>query len=63
MTPLQAIQAATLEAARLLSREAEIGNIAEGHYADLIAVQGNPLDDIRLLENVAHVIKGGAVIK
>lgn len=63
MTPLQAIQAATTEAARLLSREEEIGNIAEGHYADLIAVRGNPLDDIRLLENVAHVIKGGAVIK
>jgi imidazolonepropionase-like amidohydrolase len=63
MTPLQVIQAATIEAARLLSREAEIGNIAEGHYADLIAVQGNPLDDIRLLENVAQVIKDGAVIK
>jgi imidazolonepropionase-like amidohydrolase len=63
MTPLQAIQAATIEAARLLSREADIGNVAEGHYADLIAVRGNPLGDIRLLENVAQVMKGGAVIK
>ncbi len=59
MTPLQAIRSATVEAAALLGREDEIGSLAAGTYADLIAVDGNPLADIRVLESVAAVIKGG----
>jgi imidazolonepropionase-like amidohydrolase len=60
MTPMQAIQSATIEAARLLGQEAEIGSIAPGSYADLVAVKGDPLADIRVLEQVDAVMKGGA---
>ena len=63
MTPMQAIQAATIEAARLLSREKDIGTIAEGRFADLIAVEGDPLKDVRVLESVKHVMKGGQLVK
>jgi imidazolonepropionase-like amidohydrolase len=59
MTPLQAIRAATVEAAALLGREREIGTLAPGAFADLIAVEGDPLADVRVLESVAGVIKGG----
>ena len=50
MTPMQAIQAATSNAADLLGRTNELGSIKPGKYADLIAVSGDPLADIRLLE-------------
>ncbi len=64
MTSMQAIQSATLHAAEALgSHGREIGVVAAGRQADLIAVAGNPLDDVRLLESVAFVMKGGAVIK
>jgi imidazolonepropionase-like amidohydrolase len=63
MTPLQAIQAATVNGARALGREKDVGAITVGRYADIIAVAGNPLKDIRVLENVAAVIKGGVVVK
>ncbi|QYU70644.1 amidohydrolase family protein [Leptolyngbya sp. 15MV] len=63
MTPLQAIRAATVDAARVLGKESELGAIAPGHYADMIAVEGDPLDDIRLLETVRHVMKGGSVVR
>jgi imidazolonepropionase-like amidohydrolase len=63
MTPLQAIRSATLEAAKLLGREDDIGAIAPGKFADMIAVEGDPLDNIRVLERVDHVIKGGALVK
>jgi imidazolonepropionase-like amidohydrolase len=63
MTPLQAIQAATVSAAKALSREGDVGAIAVGRYADLIAVDGDPLKDVRVLEKVAVVIKGGDVVK
>lgn len=63
MTPLQALQSATINAAALLDREDSIGRLAEGYYADLIAVDGNPLEDISVLEDVAFVMKGGAVYK
>jgi imidazolonepropionase-like amidohydrolase len=63
MTPMQAIQAATIEAARLLSREKQIGSIAQGRFADLIAVEGDPLKDVRVLESVKHVMKGGQLVK
>ncbi|RST30562.1 amidohydrolase family protein [Sphingomonas ginkgonis] len=59
MTPLQAIQAATLNAGEALNRPGDVGSIAVGRYGDLVAVAGDPLRDIRLLEHPAVVIKGG----
>ncbi|HYD14484.1 MAG TPA: amidohydrolase family protein [Allosphingosinicella sp.] len=61
MTPMEAIQAATRNAAQALGREADVGAIAAGRYGDIVAVAGDPLQNVRLLENVAVVIKGGAV--
>ena len=63
MTPMQAIQAATLNAAQALGREADVGAIAVGRYGDMIAVDGDPLADVRVLEHVDVVIKGGVVMK
>ena len=64
MTPIQAIQSATLNAAEALgSHGRDIGVVAAGKQGDLIAVSGNPLDDVRLLENVAFVMKAGVVVK
>jgi imidazolonepropionase-like amidohydrolase len=63
MTPMQAIQSATIRAAELLGKEGELGSIAPGRFADLVAVEGDPMQGVRVLENVAHVMKGGAVIK
>ena len=63
MTPMQAIQSATICAAELLGKEGELGSIAPGRFADLVAVEGDPFADVRVLENVAHVMKGGEVIK
>jgi len=63
MTPMQAIQAATSSAADLLGRSSEIGSIKPGKYADLIAVEGDPLQNISLLENVRFVMKNGKVYK
>jgi len=63
MTPLQAIRSATVEASKLLHREDDIGGIAPGKFADMIAVEGDPLDNVRVLESVDHVIKGGALVK
>ncbi len=63
MTPLQAIRSATIEAATLMRKEADIGMIAPGRYADMIAVTGNPLNDVRLLERVEGVLKGGVVVR
>lgn len=63
MTPLQAIQAATRNAAQALGREKDLGAIATGRYADLIAVDGDPLKDVRLLERVVAVVKGGVLVK
>ena len=63
MTPLQAIQAATVNAAQALGRTADVGAIETGHYGDLIAVEGDPLSDVTRLTNVAFVMKGGVVAK
>jgi len=63
MTPMQAIQAATTSAAHLLRWEKDVGSIAVGRYGDLVAVDGDATQDVRLLENVAGVIKGGVVVK
>jgi imidazolonepropionase-like amidohydrolase len=62
MTPAQAIRAATVEAAVALRMEHEIGQAAPGFAADLIAVEGDPLADVRVLEHVSAVIKGGRVV-
>jgi imidazolonepropionase-like amidohydrolase len=62
MTPMQAIQSATIEAARLLGKDGEVGSIAVGRYADLVAVKGDVLADIRLLEKVDAVMKGGELV-
>ena len=63
MTPTQAIQSATSLTADLLGWEDRVGEIAPGMYADIIAVNGNPLDDIAELEDVDFVMKGGVVYK
>jgi imidazolonepropionase-like amidohydrolase len=63
MTPLQAIQAATVNAADLLGHSDLIGSIKVGKSADVIAVNGDPLVDVKLLENVAFVMKEGTVYK
>jgi imidazolonepropionase-like amidohydrolase len=63
MTPMEAIQAATRNAAEALDQTANVGAIAPGRYADLIAVDGDPLGDIRVLETVAIVMKGGVMVK
>ena len=63
ISPMAAIQTATINAAQLLRWEADLGSIEDGKLADIIAVAGNPLDDIRLLEDVKFVMKGGEVVK
>lgn len=63
MTPAQAIRTATVNAADLLGWSDKVGSIEAGKYADLIAVDGEPLKDVKTLENVQWVMKGGAVVK
>jgi imidazolonepropionase-like amidohydrolase len=63
MTPMQAIKAGTSVAAELLGQQASFGTIEAGRLADLIAVAGNPLQDITELERVRFVMKGGTVYK
>jgi len=62
MTPLQAIQAATSSASEALARP-DVGAIETGRYGDMVAVRGDPLTDIRLLEHVDAVVKGGKLVK
>jgi imidazolonepropionase-like amidohydrolase len=62
MTPMQAIQAATVTAAEALGRSGDVGAIAVGRYGDLIAVRGDPLTDISVLQSVGFVMKGGQVV-
>ena len=63
MTPLQAIQSATIHAAKLLDSSMKIGQIKVGYYADIVAVKNNPLEDIRTLEKITFVMKDGLVFK
>ncbi len=63
MTPMQAIQSATTSAAALMGKSADVGAVSPGHYADLIAVAGDPLADIAALERVDHVMKGGRLVR
>ena len=62
MTPLQAIQAATSSASEALDRN-DVGIVEAGRYGDLVAVKGDPLRDVKLLEHVDVVIKGGVPVK
>jgi imidazolonepropionase-like amidohydrolase len=63
MTPAQAIRAATSSAADLIGRSQDVGTIEAGKYADIIAVQSDPLADVRALEHVDFVMKGGTISK
>lgn len=63
MSPTEALQSATSVAARAMGWEAQVGSLAPGHYADLIAVQSDPLQDIRVLQSVAVVVQGGRIVK
>ena len=63
MKPLDAIQAATVNAADLLGWSDKIGALETGHYADLIGVSGDPASDVRVLESVKFVMKGGTVAR
>jgi imidazolonepropionase-like amidohydrolase len=63
MSPMQAIKSATSSAAELLDMKGELGVIAPGAYADIVAVQGDPLANVEALKNVNFVMKDGAVFK
>ena len=63
MTPMQSIQAATTQAANLLGRSDTIGSLEAGYFADIIAVQGDPTQNVSVLENVGFVMKDGKVFK
>ena len=63
MTPIQAIQAATINPARLLKQEATLGSLEKGKLAVIVAVPGNPLDDMSLMEKVGFVMKDGQIVK
>ena len=61
-TPVEAIRSATLHAAELMGWSDRIGRVEPGLYADLVAVPGDPTPDVRLLEDVSFVMKGGEVV-
>jgi imidazolonepropionase-like amidohydrolase len=63
MPPLEAIRAATVVAAEVLDRGDRVGRLAPGYFADMVAVEGNPLEDVRMLERVAAVVKGGTLVE
>jgi len=63
MKPTDAIQAATIKAADLIGWSDKVGSVEPGHFADVIAVSGDPTSDVKLLENVQFVMKGGVVVK
>jgi imidazolonepropionase-like amidohydrolase len=63
MTPAQALRAATIRGAELMQMQNDIGTLEAGKYADIIAVQGNPLSDISVMQKITFVMKGGVVFK
>ncbi len=63
MSPIQAITAATVNAADLLDQSENLGSLSIGKYGDIVAVKGNPLENIELLERIDFVIKGGELVK
>lgn len=62
MTPIEAIRAATASAAEALGKTGDVGAIAVGRYGDLVAVDGDPLQDVKTLQHVKHVVKGGRLV-
>jgi imidazolonepropionase-like amidohydrolase len=63
MKPLDVLQAGLLNGAKLLGWQNEIGSLKPGYFADIIAVPGNPLDDISILTRVGFVMKGGMIYR
>jgi imidazolonepropionase-like amidohydrolase len=63
MTPLQALQSATTQAAKMLEMEADIGSITVGKYADIVALDADPVEDIHALRTIDFVMKGGTVVR
>jgi imidazolonepropionase-like amidohydrolase len=63
MTPLNALRAATLNPARMLSMQNDVGSLAPGRYADIIAMNANPAQDAAALRTISFVMKGGQVIR
>jgi imidazolonepropionase-like amidohydrolase len=63
MSPIDAIRAATMSAAELLNWQDHVGTLEPGKYADLIAVEGDPLSDVTVLKQVKFVMKGGTIIE
>jgi imidazolonepropionase-like amidohydrolase len=63
MPEMEAIQSATITNAKLLGVDSNLGQLKEGFLADIVAVEGNPLKDIKLLEDMAFVMKDGKVYK
>ncbi|MFC6997853.1 amidohydrolase family protein, partial [Rufibacter roseus] len=63
MPPMQAIKSATVHAAELLGASDQLGSVEKGKFADLVAVSGNPLQDIKVLQQVSFVMKDGVVYK
>jgi imidazolonepropionase-like amidohydrolase len=63
MSPMDAIKSATSRASVMLDSDGEIGTLAPGAYADVVAVEGDPLHDIKILENIKFVMKDGKVIR
>jgi imidazolonepropionase-like amidohydrolase len=63
LTPLQAIQAATVNAADLLGWSGKVGSLEPGAWADIVGVDGDPGKDVTTLEHVKFVMKGGEVVK
>jgi imidazolonepropionase-like amidohydrolase len=63
MKPLAVLQADMIQGAKLLGWENQIGQLKPGYLADIVAVPGNPLDDISVVERVRFVMKGGAVVR
>lgn len=63
MTPLATLQAGLLNGAKVLGWQGQIGALKPGYFADVIAVPGNPLEDISVLEKVSFVMKGGVIYR
>jgi imidazolonepropionase-like amidohydrolase len=63
MTPLAVLQADMINGAKLLHWDGQIGQLKPGYFADIVAVPGNPLDDISVAEHVSFVMKNGVVVR
>jgi imidazolonepropionase-like amidohydrolase len=63
MKPLAALQADLLNGAKLLGWEGQIGELKPGYFADIVAVPGNPLEDVTVVERVSFVMKGGTIVR